>query len=88
MTQIERRQTRLRRIRAHHQKAGTPLLEDVPTSPGVHHTIGVSQNFPENISVFLERNGGDPAIKVAGVPALSKCSTNTRWSLAGFCSKT
>jgi hypothetical protein len=64
MAKIERRQARLRRIRARYQKAGRPLDENVATSPEAHHVIGISQNFPENIPTFLQKNRGDPAIKV------------------------
>jgi len=64
MTKIERWQARLRRIRVHYQKAGRPLDENVATSPEAHHVIGVSQNFPENIPTFLQKNRGDPAIKL------------------------
>jgi hypothetical protein len=64
MTKIERRQARLRRIRARYQKAGKPVDETVTTSPEAHHVIGISQNFPENIPAFLQKNKGDPAIKV------------------------
>jgi hypothetical protein len=63
MTQIERRQVRLCRIQAWYQ--GTkPLKEDTASSPEVHHIIGQSQNFPQNIHLFLQQNEGDPAIKV------------------------
>ena len=30
-----------------------------------HHVVGKSQNFPESIPLFLQKNAGDPAIKVA-----------------------
>jgi hypothetical protein len=32
--------------------------------PDGHHVVGKSQNFPENIPLFLQKNAGDPAIKV------------------------
>jgi hypothetical protein len=64
ITQIERRQARIRRIRARFQKAGNVLDKDIATSPEAHHVIGVSQNFPENIPIFLQKNTRDPAIKV------------------------
>jgi hypothetical protein len=77
MTQIERRQARLRRIRARYRKAGKVLDEDVATSTEAHHVIGVSQNFPENIPVFLEKNRKDPAVKVICSPTPSKRSIDT-----------
>ena len=64
MTKIERRQARLRCIRARYQKAGRPLDENIATSPEAHHVIGVSQNLPENIPTFLQKHRGDPAIRV------------------------
>jgi hypothetical protein len=62
MTQIERRQTRIRRIRAQLQKA--EAKEKVVAAADTHHAIGVSQNFSENIPLFLQKHAGDPAIKV------------------------
>ena len=64
MTQIERRQARLRRIRARHRMAGKPLDEVVATTPEAHHSIGISQNHPENVTLFVQNHMGDPAIKV------------------------
>jgi hypothetical protein len=64
MTQIERRQNRIRRIRAQHPKDGKTAQEDVPNTPEVHHIIGKSQNHPENIPLFLQKYAGDPAVKV------------------------
>jgi hypothetical protein len=65
MTQIERRQVRIRRIRAQHRKNGNYVNEDIARSPKAHHHIGKSQNFPENIYSFVQKNRDDPAIKVA-----------------------
>jgi hypothetical protein len=64
MTQIERRQARLRRIRTRYQLAGKSLDEDVATTPEAHHCIGTSQNHPENVTIFIQNHKGDPAIKV------------------------
>jgi hypothetical protein len=64
MTQIERRQARLRRIRARYRMAGKSLDEDVATTPEAHHCIGISQNHPENATLFVQNHKGDPAIKV------------------------
>lgn len=65
MTQIEHHQAHIRRIRARHRKIGNSPNEDVTKSPEAHHIIGKSQNFPENIYLFLEKNRNDPAVKVA-----------------------
>ena len=70
MTQIERRQARLRRIRALHRNIGRPLDENIPASPEAHHIIGVSQNLPVDIPEFLRKNVRDPAVKVGRVLVL------------------
>lgn len=64
MTQIERRQARLRRIRAKHRVDGSAVAEVLAATPEAHHAIGVSQNLPESIAHFLQKNSSDPAIKV------------------------
>src|ERR1700722_11943953 len=64
MTQIERRQVRIHRIRKRHEEAGKSPNEEVPCTPDVHHGIAKSQNFPESIPNFLHKHAGDPAIKV------------------------
>jgi hypothetical protein len=64
MTKIERRQARLRRIRARYSKAKSQGNEEVATTPDAHHVIGHSQNFPENIPLFLQKYAEDPAVKV------------------------
>jgi hypothetical protein len=67
MAQIERRQARIRRIRQDHQQAGEVLttVSDAANSPGVRYQLGSTQNYPEQISLFLQRHAGDPAIKVS-----------------------
>lgn len=66
MTRIERRESRLRRIRANLRKAGKIMDE----SEGkfclldCHHHIGTSQRTYNHIGTFLRKNAGDPAIQV------------------------
>jgi hypothetical protein len=67
LTHIERRQARLRAIRARHRNAGIPN-EEVEVKPEAHHIIGKSQNFPDNVSLFLKKFAGDPATKVKPSP--------------------
>ena len=62
VAQIERRRAQIRRIRNKHYSH--PESERVPQAPEAHHVIGKSQNFPENIPLFLQRHAGDPAVKV------------------------
>ena len=69
MAQIERRQARLRRIRAMYPTSEQKMNEDIAVSPEAHHVIGKSQNFPEDITMFLQKNKGDPAVKV-GLPII------------------
>jgi hypothetical protein len=72
MTQIERRQTRIRRLK--HKISDRPEPEDVATTPAAHHHIGSSQNRPEHIPTFLRANEGDPAIQVCITFICSKLS--------------
>src|SRR5882762_12004525 len=64
LARIERREARLRRVRARLPGNGG-LEEQVAKTPQEHHHIGVSQNHHEHIGTSLRRNAGDPAIKVS-----------------------
>jgi hypothetical protein len=66
MARIERRQTRIRRIRARNFQANhlKEMTENSATSPDSHYSIGKTENFPEHIGEFVQRHVGDPAIKV------------------------
>ena len=44
--------------------------DPVPNQPDVHHVIGKSENFPENILLFQTCNSDDPAVKVSCSPPL------------------
>lgn len=61
MTQIERREARLRRIHTQHYKDRKPTVKEVATTP---HVMGKSQNYPKNIPLFLRKHSEDPAVKV------------------------
>jgi len=39
-------------------------LEDISNDPQVGYNMGKTQNSPLHVPTFLQRNGGDPAIKV------------------------
>jgi len=56
--QIRQIWTKLATLCAYHQ-------DPMPNRPDIHHTIGQSQNFPENIVLFQARNSDDPAVKVS-----------------------
>ncbi|KAH7909551.1 hypothetical protein BJ138DRAFT_1197527 [Hygrophoropsis aurantiaca] len=78
ITRIERRQTRIRRIRERlgNRTGGsseTHADEDsaMACPSGVHHVIGSSQNIPCDIPSFVQKYTGDPAIQEF-VPRLKK----------------
>jgi hypothetical protein len=55
------------RERLDHRRLSTPSEiepEDVTHNPGVQYNIGKSQKCPVHIPTFLQKNEGDPAIKV------------------------
>lgn len=75
MTQIERRQARIRRIRARNLASNKMETETVDRDPEVHHRIAKSQNQPEHLGQFVHKHSGDPAIKVR-VVTMWKLVTN------------
>lgn len=64
LARIERREARLRRIRARFSATRHDACEAMVSSPYEHHHVGVSQNHHHHIGTFLRENSGDPAIKV------------------------
>lgn len=65
MTRIERREARIRRIRAKLYNGKKHASEaPVPQGPAAHHHIGTSQNSYQHIGTLLRQYSGDPAIKV------------------------
>lgn len=66
ITQIERREHMLRRIRARNDRSsGHQRDTSEAVSPDMHHHIGKSQNEAEHVGTFLSTNASDPAVKVA-----------------------
>ncbi|KAF7974005.1 hypothetical protein HWV62_13627 [Athelia sp. TMB] len=65
LAQIERRQARIRAIRAaiDEERAKLLLQEPVPKDPQKHHSIGNSENVYEDIGKLLSTGSGDPALK-------------------------
>ena len=61
LARIERRQARIRRIRARHSDS---VHEQVDSTPEKHHHIAKSQNDNVHIGTFLRKNVGDPAVQV------------------------
>jgi hypothetical protein len=64
ITSIERREARIHHIRDKQLPRSVVIEEEVATSPEAHFHIGKSQNYPENIPLFLQRYLGDPAVRV------------------------
>ena len=62
LASIERRQARIRT-----RRDAVNLADPVPNQPEEHHVIGRSQNFPEDLTRFMQSNNGDPATNVSSV---------------------
>ncbi|KAG2741806.1 hypothetical protein P692DRAFT_201726163 [Suillus brevipes Sb2] len=63
ITSIERREARIHRIRDKQSPHNMVIDEDVATSPEARFHVGKSQNYPENIPLFIQRHLCDPAVK-------------------------
>lgn len=83
MTQIERRQARIRQIRSHlnhghtvtntlDPEGATPDTEATITVPSARYHIGKTQNNPEYLIPFIQKNEKDPAIKASLEHLLNK----------------
>jgi hypothetical protein len=66
---IERREARLRRIRARLSRQGRD--DPVGNTPQEHHHIGVSQKHFEHIGTFLYQHAGDPAVQVLSIQEMT-----------------
>lgn len=74
MTQIERRQARIRRICERlntNSKSKTTADPETAMSPEARYHIGKTQNEPEHLVHFVQKNTGDPAVKVNFIPMSS-----------------
>ncbi|OJA16065.1 hypothetical protein AZE42_08302 [Rhizopogon vesiculosus] len=60
---IEWREAHIHCIRDKQWSPGAAIKEEVATSPKAHFHIGKSQNYPENIPLFLQRHLGDPVVR-------------------------
>ncbi|KIJ64394.1 hypothetical protein HYDPIDRAFT_90003, partial [Hydnomerulius pinastri MD-312] len=63
LASIERRQVRIRRIRAKLAALQAEPKEPVSIKPEDHHHIGRTQNFPEDLMLFVRKNSDDPLAK-------------------------
>lgn len=81
LSKIERRQRQIRQIRqkmdsqqAHKLRAESH--DDEASNSRLQYNIGKNQNSPLHLPTFLQRNEGDPALKVRLLlcPLLSSCT--------------
>jgi DNA repair ATPase RecN len=64
LTQIERRQIRLQRLKRKYSLSPNFTKDQVEKSAEEHHHIGKSESHYEDIGSFLRLHAGDPAAKV------------------------
>jgi hypothetical protein len=65
LTQIERRQARLRRIKQRQQRqAPRSEVNETAFDPKIHHHIGQSEKIYDDFGLYLRNHAKDPAIKV------------------------
>jgi hypothetical protein len=77
LSRIERQQRRISMIREKLHGSGSSSCiesEDLTSDPGVQYNMGKSQKSPVHIPTFLQKNDGDPAIKVGRF-----CSTTSAY---------
>jgi hypothetical protein len=66
LTQIERRQTRLRRIKQRQQqRASRAEVDETASDPQLHHHIGLSEKIFDDFGYYLRSHAKDPAMKVS-----------------------
>jgi hypothetical protein len=66
LSKIERRQRHIRAIREKlHRPPHQTNQEEVANDPQVQYNIGKTQNAPVHVPTFLQKNDGDPAVKVS-----------------------
>jgi hypothetical protein len=75
LTQIERRQARIRAIRQKMSTKKTTVAEDENVSNDLrsHHCIGISEKNAEHFGTFLRLGSSDPAVKVSST---FRCSSD------------
>lgn len=68
MASIERQQAHIHRI--HRQCDVLHIADPVPNEPYKHHVISQSQNFPQELTRFVQTNLADPTTKVCLLQSL------------------
>lgn len=82
LSKIERRQRLIRRMREDMNDApGKMDTENLDKDTHVPYNIGKTQNSPVHIPTFLQKNDGDPAIKVRRFLKHSGCRVLTEFSV-------
>ena len=72
LSKIERRERRIRMIREKmHRSVLQTDLEEIVNDPRAQYNMGKTQNSPVHVPTFLQKNDGDPAVKVSGPCFLS-----------------
>lgn len=68
LSKIERRERCIRRIREKMLRAGPQTdTEEIGNDPLMQYNMGKTQNSPVHVPTFLQKNDGDPAVKVSGM---------------------
>lgn len=87
LTQIERRQARIRRIKQRntmHKAPTKPLWpQETAISPEQHHFIGQNENTYEEFGAFIRKHRDDPAVIVCFSYALFQVIANYMY-IPGF----
>lgn len=77
LTQIERRQARIRRIKQQTSmtkpKADLYQQRETAITPEQHHHIGQNENTYEELGAFLRKHHDDPAVVVCTVYPMIPC---------------
>jgi hypothetical protein len=75
LSRIERRQRRINTVRERLQCS--PVSDPLVNNPRMQYNIGESQKCPVHIPTFLQKNEGDPAVKVRPTSSASHPVTDT-----------
>ena len=67
LSKIERRERRIRMIREkmHHSAFQTDQKEEIGNDLRAQYNMGKTQNSPVHVPTFLQKNDGDPAVRVS-----------------------
>lgn len=60
------------RLRSRAQPARVDDLKDAPSNPKVSYNMGKNEKTPVNILAYLQKNHGDPAVKVSAFTTITQ----------------